>query len=213
MINLIELFCTIDDFWKNFDKLWEKRLLAEEIQRSKRVPGLSPSEIMILVILFHIVGYRNFKTFYKGYVCNYLKQDFPNLPSYNRFVELKAQLVFPLHCYLMSRLGKCSGISFVDSAALEVCHPKRIHNHKVFKGIAKRGKTSVGYFYGFKLHLVVNEEGELLAYMITTGNTDDRKPVPELTEKVFGKVFGDKGYISSDLFEKLMTKGVHLSQR
>ncbi len=63
----------------------------------KREPGLCPSEVMTLVILFHIVGYRNFKTFYNGYTLNHLKKDFPNLPSYNRFVELKSQLVFPLH--------------------------------------------------------------------------------------------------------------------
>jgi hypothetical protein len=139
-----------------------------------------------------------------------LKKDFPRLPSYNRFVELKSQLVFPLHCYLMTHLGRCTGISFVDSASLEVCHPKRVHNHKVFNGIAKWGKTSVGYFYGFKLHIVVNDGGEILAYMITAGNVDDRKPVPKLTENIFGKVWGDKGYISSDLFDQLMQQGVQL---
>lgn len=210
MINLTELFCNIHDFWKNFETLWKERLLTEGNQQPRREPGLCSSEVMTLVILFHIVGYRNFKTFYAGYVLNYLKKDFPNLPSYNRFLELKSQLVFPLHCYLMTRLGSCTGISFIDSASLDVCHPKRVHNHKVFKGIAKWGKTSVGYFYGFKLHIVVNDEGELLAYMITPGNVDDRKPVPKLTEKIFGKVCGDKGYISSDLFDQLMQQGVQL---
>ncbi|MBS4169295.1 IS982 family transposase [Parachlamydia sp. AcF125] len=166
---------------------------------------------MTLVILFHMVCYRNFKTFYNSYVHNYLKREFPHIPSYNRFVELKRQLAFPLHCYLLTRLGKCTGISFIDSASIAVCHPKRIHQHnKMFKGIAKRGKTSVSYFYGFKLHLVANEEGELLAYMITTGNIDDRKPVPILTEKLFGKKFGDKGYLSSELFKKMMEKGAQL---
>lgn len=210
MINVVELFCNIHDFWKNFDKLWKERLLTEGKSEPKRHPGLCPSEIMTLVILFHIIGYRNFKTFYNGYVMHYLRQDFPHLPSYNRFVELKSQLVFPLHCYLMTRLGSCTGISFIDSTSIEVCHPKRIHNHKVFKGIVKRGKTSVGYFYSFKLHLVVSDEGELLAYMITAGNVGDRKPVPKLVENVFGLLCGDKGYISSDLFESLMAKGVQL---
>ena len=187
-----------------------ERKITLKQTRAKKRPCLCPSEVMTLIILFHIIGYRNFKTFYNSHVINYLKREFPNLPSYNRFVELKSQLVFPLHCYLMTRLGSCSGISFVDSASLEVSHPKRVHSHKVFKGIAKWGKTSVGYFYGFKLHIVVNDAGELLAYMITAGNIDDRKPVPGLVQKVFGKVFGDKGYISSDLFDRLMQQGVQL---
>jgi len=209
MIDLTELFCSIDDFWKNFEPEWKRRLITEGASEPKREPGLCLSEVMTLVVLFHIVGYRNFKNFYYGYVLTFLKRDFPNLPSYNRFVELKSQLAFPLHCYLMTRLGKCSGVSFVDSTSLEVCHPKRVHRHKVFKDVAQWGRTSVGYFYGFKLHLVVNDEGELLAYMITAGNTDDRQFLRSL-KKIFGKVFGDKGYISSELFNDLMEKGIQL---
>lgn len=209
MTDLTELFCSIDDFWKNFEPLWKEKLLSEGKSDSRRKPGLCLSEIMTLVVLFHVIGYRNFKNFYNGYVLTFLKKDFPNLPSYNRFVELKSQLAFPLHCYLMTRLGTCSGISFVDSTSLEVCHPKRKHSHKVFKGIAQWGKTSVSYFYGFKLHLVVNDEGELLAYMITAGNIDDRKFLRSLN-KLFGKIFGDKGYISSELFENLMKQGIQL---
>lgn len=210
MVDLTELFCSIDDFWKNFDKLQKKSLLDLGKGRPTRECGLCPSEIMTIVVLFHMIGYRNFKTFYIGYLKIHLNNEFPNLPSYNRFIELKSKMVFPLHCYLMTRLGKCTGISFIDSASLEVCHQKRIHNHNVFKGIAKKGKTSVGYFFGLKLHIVVNDEGELLAYMITAGNVDDRKPVPIITERIFGKVFGDKGYISSALFEKLLGKGLQL---
>ncbi len=163
MIDVTELFCSIDDFWKNFEPQWKERLIAEGKSAPKREPRLCLSEVMTLVVLFHIIGYRNFKNFYHGYVLTFLKKNFPNLPSYNSFVELKSQLAFPLHCYLMTRLGKCSGISFVDSTSLEVCHPKRKQSHKVFKDVAQWGKTSVGYFYGFKLHLVVNDESELLA--------------------------------------------------
>lgn len=210
MIDLLELFCSIDDFWKKFEPHWKERMINEGKGEPKRLPGLCPSEIMTILVLFHIVGYRNFKNFYNRYLLSHLKKDFPNLPSYNRFVELKAAMIFPLHCYLISRLGQCTGISFVDSSSLQVCHQRRIHNHKVFKGIAKRGHTSVGYFYGFKLHIVVNDEGQLLAYMLTQGNIDDRKPVPALTERLSGKLFGDKGYISSALFEQLMEKGVQL---
>ncbi len=85
-----------------------------------------------------------------------------------------------------------------------VCHNRRIHSHQVFKQIARRGKTSVGWFYGFKLHLVVNDCGELLAFQITPGNVDDRKPVPRLVKGLTGKLCGDRGYISQKLFEALL---------
>jgi hypothetical protein len=107
-------------------------------------------------------------------------------------------------------LGSCTGISFVDSTSLAVCHAKRIHSHRVFKGVAKRGKTTKGWFYGLKLHIVVNEFGELLGFMITLGNTSDLSVLPSITEGLFGKLFGDKGYISQQMFEKLFSKGAQL---
>jgi hypothetical protein len=110
----------------------------------------------------------------------------------------------PLSAYLKSLYGKCSGISFIDSTALAVCDNHRIHNHKVFDEIAKRGKGSMGWFYGLKLHLVVNDRGEILACQISAGNVDDRKTVPNLCKDLFGKLIGDRGYISQALFEQLM---------
>jgi hypothetical protein len=135
---------------------------------------------------------------------------FPRLVSYNRFVELMPSALVPLCGYLQSRKGRCSGISFIDSTSLIVCHNRRIHSHKVFAGCARRGKTSVDWFYGFKLHLVINDCGELLNVRLTPGNTDDRRPVPELVKGLFGKLFGDKGYVSQPLFELLYDEGVQL---
>ena len=213
MHELTELFCSIDDFWIEFENLWHKTLITQGKHPPKRTPGLAYSEVMTIIILFHRIGYRNFKTFYNGYVLAFLKKDFPGCPSYNRFLELKRCMVFPLHIYLTTRFGKCTGISFTDSTSLEVCHGRRIHSHKVFKHVAKRGRTSTGWFYGFKLHVVVNDCGELLAYMITTANIDDRKPVPEVTKGLFGKLFGDKGYISAELGALLLERGLKLITR
>jgi hypothetical protein len=125
-------------------------------------------------------------------------------------VELMPRAVVPLCAYLQTRLGQCSGISFIDSTSLKVCHNRRIHSHKVFEGCARRGKTSVDWFFGFKLHLVINDCGELLSLRLTPGNTDDRRPVPELVKELFGKLFGDKGYISQPLFETLYMDGLQL---
>jgi hypothetical protein len=121
--------------------------------------------------------------------------------------------LFPIFVYSQACLGECTGISLVDSTLLTVCHTRRIHSHRVFKKIAKRGKTSTGYFYGFKPHLVINDKREILAYMLTPGNVDDRIPVPDLSKNIFGKMFADKGYISHQLFIKLYDKGLEIITR
>lgn len=118
--------------------------------------------------------------------------------------------MIPLAVYLHTQFGACTGVSFIDSTALAVCHNARIHQHRVFRVDARRGKTSVGWFYGFKLHLVVNDRGELLAICLSPGNVDDRRPVTRLVRRLFGKLFGDKGYISQSLATHLLhERGLH----
>jgi len=213
-IDITELFCNIDDFWIDFEKEWKQMLIGKQKRAPRRRPSLHTSEVITIVILFHRSGFRNFKTFYKGYVLVHLVEFFPSAPSYQRFVELKKSIIFPLHCYLMRLMGKPTGISFVDSTSLAVCHSKRIYQHKVFKGMARRGKTSVGWFYGFKLHIIVNDEGELLSFALTPGNVDDRAPVSKLVkENISGLLFGDRGYISSKLATTLRKQGVQLITR
>ena len=165
---------------------------------------------MTLVIYFHQSGYRNFKEYYTKHVMVHLRAEFPQLVSYARFVTLMQRVVLLLWAYAQSGCGACTGIAFIDSTALRVCTNQRIHRHKVFAGLAARGHCSLGWFYGFKLHLVVNEYGEVLAFTLTPGNVDDRKPVPKLVKQLFGKLFGDKGYLSQALFETLWAQGLHL---
>ena len=168
-----------------------------------REPQLSMSEIMTIIIHFHQSHYRNFKAYYIEHVQVNLRSEFPDLVSYNRFVELMPRTLIPLLAYLRGHKGVCTGISFVNSTPLKVCHNRRIKRHKVFAGLAERGKTSMGWFFGFKLHLIVNDQGEILAFQLTPGNLDDRKPVPKMSEKLFGKLFADRGYISKALFQQL----------
>jgi hypothetical protein len=173
-------------------------------------PKLSASEIMTIIIYFHMSQYRNFKSYYTEYVMKHLHSEFPNLVSYNRFVELMPMTLLPLCLYLKTQLGPVTGISFIDATSLPVCHNRRIERHRVFDGLAARGKTSMGWFFGFKLHLVVNDQGDLLAFYLTPGNIDDRKPVPQLAQRLFGKLFGDKGYISQALFDQLLEQDVQM---
>jgi hypothetical protein len=176
---------------------------------------MNPSEIMTIAIYFHFSGYKTFKDYYEKFVLVYLKSEFPNLVSYNRFLELRKNIAMPLAIFaqLQAQLVKCTGVSFIDSFCLKVSHQRRIHSHKVFKGIAQRGKTSVGWFYGFKLHIIINHVGEIISFYITPGNISDNneKVLDKLTRKLFGKLYGDKGYIvRPEIFEKLYLKGVYL---
>jgi len=204
MNSLEELFCSVDDFCQKFESVYEQKLLSSGVRHRLRAKRLSLSEIMTIQISFHTSHYRNFKAYYLKHVCEYWQPYFPKLVSYQRFVEWIPSTILALSGYLHSNFGRCTGISFIDSTSLKVCHNRRIPQHRVFKDIAARGKTSVDWFFGFKLHLVINDCGELLNITLTPGNTDDRKPVPELLKHLFGKVFADKGYISVPLAKTLL---------
>jgi transposase len=208
-MDFTELFCDVDDFCKVFQLLLEKRQIASGERRRQRRARLSLSEQMTIVIAFHASNYRDFKHFYLMLLLLH-RADFPGLVSYPRFVRRMPALIAPLCAYLQTRYGENTGIAFVDSTALPVCGNKRIERNRVFAGYAKRGKTTMGWFFGFKLHLVINECGELLAATLTPGNVDDRKPVPSLVRRLIGKLFGDKGYISASLFQELWDQGLQL---
>jgi hypothetical protein len=208
-MDLATLYCNVDDFWKSFKKEWDKYLINNGKAKRGPEPKLSISEMMTIVILFHQSNYRTFKHFYE-YVVKYLKKDFPNLISYSHFVHSMKNLFLPLLAYLLRRRGDITGIAFIDSTSLDVCHNKRIKRNKVFKGLAKRGKTTSGWFYGFKLHLIINEKGEILAFQLTPGNVADISVVEILSKGIFGKLFGDKGYISSELGKTLLEQGLEL---
>jgi hypothetical protein len=203
----------VDDFVKENTSLLTKKLDSNESKKrayKPREPILSVSEVMTICIAFHQSNYRNLKAFYLEYVFKYLHRQFPKLVSYNRFIEIMSLNMELLARYLQSLFSKATGISFIDSTPIQVCKPKRMSANKVFADFAKKSKSTIGWFFGFKLHLIVNECGELLAVKLTKANVDDRTPVPEMASNLFGKLFGDKGYISKELTGKLREQGVNL---
>ncbi len=209
-----EFFVTIDDFCIEFESDIKNHLLESSTNKlRKRKASLADSEIMSILVLFHYGQFSNFKSFYNLYVCVHMKDLFPGLVSYNRFVELQSRVAVPLMLFLkLKGLGKSTGISFVDSTPLRSCHNRRIHQHKTFKGVAERDQCSIGWFFGFKLHLIINDKGEILSFYLTKGNVDDRnfKVMKSMTENLFGKLFGDKGYISKALSDLLFGNGIQL---
>ena len=210
---ITEIFFLADEFCQIFNLTLAQKSIGKTDKRSLRKPSLSESEIIAILISFHLLQHRNLKHFYTQFIAVHKKKDFPGLVSYNRFVELSQRVVIPMTMFLHTmRLGACTGISFVDSSPLLVCNNRRIHSHKVFKGIAERGKSSTGWFYGFKLHLIINDRGEILNFAITKGNTSDKNKdlIMRLVKDVFGKMYGDKGYISQPLFDALFQNEIHL---
>ena len=210
---ITEIFCLADDFCKVFNQELRTRQLQDGKPHRNKPGRLSDSEVMTILIIFHSNGFRCLKHFYKEYVCVHLRHLFPDVVSYNRFVELQKSILLHLAVFIKEvLLGKCTGVSYVDSTPLKVCNNKRIHNHKVFKGISRRGKCSLGWFFGFRLHIIINDKGELLNFMITPANTDDRDSLKNASfvEKVTGKLCGDKGYIDKRLFDFLFMDGVQL---
>ena len=211
---ITQFYVELDDFCKEFEQELSKRPVIEGAVKSRRRAGnLSDAEMMSIYLLFHFGQFTNFKSFYTMYVQKHLVDLFPDIISYERFNARQHRILIPLMMYLKQRgLGKSRGINYIDSTLLRVCHIKREKQHKVFKNVATKGKSTMGWFFGFKLHLIINDKGELLSFYLTKGNVDDRnlEVMKAMTKDIFGKLFGDKGYISKALKQLLFEDGIQL---
>ncbi len=179
-IKIIEIFCALDDFSKEYQHAIDKSSISEDSKKKKhkRKRKMSDSEVMTILILFHLKFYRSLKNFYLDYVCKHMRDLFPDSVSYNRFVELQKGVTKPLAIFLkMNRLGDYIGITFIDSTPLKVCHYKREKQHKVLKNIAEKSFGTLGCYYGFKLHLMCNDRGKIIDFLITKANVGDRQPL------------------------------------
>lgn len=205
-----EIFYLADEFCQEFDARVHPYIIGNA---PKKKPRMSQSEVITILVLFHLGGFRNMKDFYTGYVLKHMQAHFPNVVSYNRFVELSTQVCLPMTIFLKTCcLGDSTGISFVDSTPIRVCNNKRIKRNKVFKGIATTGKSTMGWFFGFKLHIIINDKGEILNFVLTQANVDDREPLKNASfiQKIKGKLYADKGYLGKDIAELLFVDGLHL---
>jgi hypothetical protein len=212
---ITKIFCEIDDFMQEFKRKYYNNLLLDKKDKKKSIESskLLMSEVMTILVYYHNYGNRTFKDFYLKVVCKYMKQYFKDLVSYNRFIELIPTVLIPITAFLqLKRLGKSNQITFVDSTRIKVCHNKRMRRNKTFKGIASIGKSTMGWFFGFKLHIAIDDTGELIGATLTKGNIDDRNEsvLDSVLKNVSGKLYGDKGYISKKLFDHLFKKEIIL---
>src|SRR5690625_2060310 len=210
-LKIIELFCLVDDFTIRFNEMCYQESIEYKKKRIRNKKSrLSLAEVMTILLLFQQSNYRTFKHFYLRHVKIVLQPFFPNLVGYSRFVQMISEAFFPMFCFNEELLGDSQGIYFLDSTILTVCHPKRTSSHKTFRGMAKWGKTSTGWFFGFKLHLVINHQSEIVAFRLTRGNVDDRVPVPGMLKGKKGSAYADKGYLGKRLFNILFRQGMSL---
>ena len=209
--DIILLFCFVDDFCKECEKQMRNYLIEnnKKTRKPTRVSGLEMSEIITIILLFYRSNMLNFKVFYKHLELHH-KRDFTKMPTYERFCAIKQKAIPMLMWLFKCILSQGQSEAYIDATALRVSHNKRMNSHKVFKGIAAVGKSTMGWFYGFKLHLVIDLQGNIINARLTTGNCDDRSPVEDLIQEFQGVIYGDKGYISQDLFSRLWKKGVKL---
>ncbi len=208
---LIKLFIAIDDFC-NALQAW-KQTQPRFNSKVTNTPTVSDSELLTILVFYQCSGYKCFQYYYQNLVINDMRTYFPQLFSYERFVALLARLLPGLYVFLKMQtvLSRRSNQYFIDSKKIVVCDNRRIHSHKVFQDSAKRGKTSTGWFYGFKLHLLINNYGQIINFLFTQGNVADNNKdlLQYLLAGLQGQCFADKGYLTT-LFEEFYLQGLQL---
>jgi Transposase DDE domain len=165
--------------------------------------------MLFIMVLFHLSPYKNFKVFHLHGIGHEHRACFGDLPHYDRSVSLMPRLFAPRMVLPHSLSSEQTGVYFADSTKLAVCHNRRIDRHKVFAGLAARGRTGMGWFYGLKRHFVINHKGQIMALKITPGNTADSTVPDEITHHLSGKLHAGKGYTGRELFGKLWQRGRH----
>ena len=206
-IDYDSLFYFVDNFCKGFEPWYKRQLISDGRMKRNRNCHLSLSEALTLLIAYHQSGMSCFKYFYFHFFSLHQKL-FPGLVHYSRFVKLIKRAFPALACLLKSLEGEVTEYLFIDSTPMAVCHNLRERKHKTFRGLAAKGKTSTGWFFGMKIHMIFNTKGEIIRLVITPGNVNDKKPVPHMVNGLTGKLIGDKGYLSKRLFQELFTKGL-----
>lgn len=216
--NLYKIFLTADDFCTGYDHYIESRGLSPQLKNSRRGPKckMCDSEIMTILIFYHYSGFKCFEYYYRDLVLPKMGDYFHGLVSYERFVYLIPRVALQMNFLLqmIARNAQETGFYYADSKKLPVCDNLRIHSNRVFSGIAKRGKSSTGWFYGLKLHLVINNLGEIASAIFSPANVSDNQPdlLRKLLKHAKGLVFADKGYISK-IFKELYEDGTKLVTR
>ena len=209
---LAQIYVEVDDLLQAYENFRAQKV-SENLSCSTREPDLSPSEIVTILVAYHASGYKCFEYYYRECILKACLHCFPKAPTYKCFDSYIGRSLPLVLLVLMCKCAQSlrSGYYFIDSKKLVVCHLKREHSHKVFKGFARKGKSSTGWFYGLKQHLVINHLEEIVSFSLTPGSTADNnfRVLTSLLAGLKGKCCGDKGYLTT-LFEQFYTEGLQL---
>jgi len=213
---LTQIYIEVDDFQKGMREFLDAQGLPNPNSTSRNRPrSMNESEMMTIIIYYHFSGFRCFKWYYNLVIKRIFADYFPTSFSYSRFIQLMAELNLYLLFYMTAcRLSVTTQGNYIDAKKLVVSHNRRIKDHQVHKGFARRGKSSTGWFFGFKLHLIINHFGQIVEFQLTSGNVADNNHnvLERFADKVKGFLFGDRGYLSK-IAASLKMKGLHLIPR
>ena len=210
---LYHIFDQIDNLLKTMSASLKRKLLSDLRPKGGRPSGLSLQAILAFGIFRFATGVKDVKHYHRKLLSSYSKE-LGRIPNYGNFNALMNQatpyVIFLLQwiCYCHQSAG--GGLYFMDSTPMKVCENKRIFDHKVCEDMAQRGKSSMGWFFGFKLHVVCDSLGRLVSLLITPGNTDDRKFALKLLKGLRGLCVADAGYVSKKLMQELYQQGLLL---
>ena len=210
---LIQIFCDCDDFYKKYEQFIADKPIGIKKSNAHRKPSLAVSEVMTILIVYHLTGMKCFQYYYTELVRKHFQSYFPGIVSYTRFIELIPRCMLPLWLFVnTNRTGKETGFYYGDSKKMPVCDNLRINRNKVFKGIAGRSKSSTGWFYGLKLFLVINQYGQIMRCIFSPADIADNNidMMRKMFNKLQGYIFADKGFISKQAFEEFYQKGLKI---
>lgn len=209
---LIELFIAVDDLYKSYVNYQRGRGVLPRSNGKVRTQ-LNGSEVCTILVAYHYSGYKCFEYYYRELILGRYADYFPEAPLYESFLSYIPKAADLIYLWLLysATIAQRTGLYFIDSKKLQVCHLRREKSNKVFTGVARKGKTSTGWFFGLKIHLIINNLGQIVAFDLTPGNVADNNQqlLMKLLQNLDGTCVGDKGYITK-LFDFFYENGLHL---
>jgi hypothetical protein len=208
-LKLTEIFIACDDFCQEFQHYSISQAYQQPAKKERQ---MSESEMMSILIFYHHSGMKCFKYYYEQIILKLLRSYWKKPYAYAAFVAQIPRVNLLLFAFLSAcRLATTTQANYIDSTKLVVAHNRRKQKNKTFQGLARTGKTSTGWFFGFKLHAVINQQGQLVVFRITPANVADNNHnlLTQLTQRRQGFLYGDKGYLTA-LAEKFKERGLEL---
>ena len=216
-ISLETSYTIVESFFKYFEGNFHMNHLLQQYYGKRGFrQRLSITDIMALNIYRFFMEISNLKAFHR-FVQKFHKKEYPNLPNYENFMKATNKslpfMVFFVNAILAKNRALCKNkeAHFIDSTPVEVCKNNKISRHRVTKGYSSRGKSTKGWFFGFKLHGICTDDMTVENLIFTTGSVHDSKMAKDVTKEIIGKAFADAGYqLKPEILSELADNGLFM---